>query len=358
MDEIKPLTSLRGIAALAVVLQHFSTSAQTLTPSWIPSLVPHGYMAVDFFFVLSGFIMCLTYSPDFRANGMGAFPAFIVKRIARIVPLNVFVVTMVAAAGLASRAWLGENIFFDDTRFCFDLVANLLMLHGLGIGENMNGPSWSVSTEFAAYFLFPLMFWLMFGARRWIAVATLAIAVGWLCEFATRMPRLRLGGSEVEGHLIRCFAEFIMGMAAFILYEWRMRCGRRPNDWEAGLLMVCAAASLVARIDLFAALLFPFVVAAVAVNDGKVARVLSGRVLYFLGLVSFSIYLIHDPIRRFEVQMVRSLLPDGTGPVAALALACAGSLSIVPVAWLAYIWVERPGRAMVRHWGMGWARRG
>ena len=92
MDEIKPLTSLRGFAALAVVMQHFSTSAQTLTPQRIPSLVPHGYMAVDFFFVSER----LYHVPDLSLLDSGrvdlkAFPGFMLKRVARIVPLNLFV---------------------------------------------------------------------------------------------------------------------------------------------------------------------------------------------------------------------------------------------------------------------------
>jgi peptidoglycan/LPS O-acetylase OafA/YrhL len=69
--EIKPLTSLRGIAAMAVVAQHFSATAQSLTQTTIPSLVPHGYMAVDLFFVLSGFIMCYTYLESFVAPSWG-----------------------------------------------------------------------------------------------------------------------------------------------------------------------------------------------------------------------------------------------------------------------------------------------
>ena len=102
MNEIKPLTSLRGIAALAVVLQHFSATAQPLTPHWIPSLVPHGYMAVHFFFYLSGFIMCLTYLGAFQAEGIRAFPSFLLKRVARIVPLNVFALTLLMLLGVAS----------------------------------------------------------------------------------------------------------------------------------------------------------------------------------------------------------------------------------------------------------------
>src|ERR1051326_6615721 len=145
MNEIRPLTAMRGIAALAVVMQHFSAAAQSLTPTWIPSLVPHGYMAVDFFFILSGYIMCLTYLPAFEANGVKEFPGFLLKRVARIVPLNVFVLLLLIALGVVSRLVMSTNIFFNDSSIWFDLPANLLMVQGLGIGTNLNGPSWSIS---------------------------------------------------------------------------------------------------------------------------------------------------------------------------------------------------------------------
>jgi len=86
--EIKALTSLRGIAAIAVVLQHFSATAQLHSSGWIPSIVPHGYMAVDFFFVLSGFIMSYNYFPLFQTDGIRAFLPFFLKRVARIFPLG------------------------------------------------------------------------------------------------------------------------------------------------------------------------------------------------------------------------------------------------------------------------------
>jgi hypothetical protein len=93
--EIIALTSLRGIAAMAVVMQHFSATAQLHCLVPMPSLVPHGYLAVDLFFVLSGFIMSYTYLSSFQRNGIRAFGDFLLRRVARIVP--------------ASRADLGRS---------------------------------------------------------------------------------------------------------------------------------------------------------------------------------------------------------------------------------------------------------
>ncbi len=109
MQEIKSLTSLRGIAAMAVVLQHFSVTAQRLCDSTIPSLVPHGYMAVDFFFVLSGYIMCYTYLQAFQQQGWQAYKPFLQKRAIRLLPLQIFCGDGGAAAGLGQHALGGPQ---------------------------------------------------------------------------------------------------------------------------------------------------------------------------------------------------------------------------------------------------------
>jgi len=135
INELKSLTSLRGLAAMAVVLQHFSTTAQEYCSVAIPSLAPHGYVAVDFFFVLSGFIMTYVYQDSFQKRGFHAYYPFLVKRVARIVPLNVAVLAIIAIAGEICNLTLGYNIFFESHAYIYDFVANLLMLQGVGIGQ-------------------------------------------------------------------------------------------------------------------------------------------------------------------------------------------------------------------------------
>jgi peptidoglycan/LPS O-acetylase OafA/YrhL len=357
MHEIKPLTSLRGLAALAVVMQHFSASAQQLTPHWIPSLVPHGYMAVDFFFILSGFIMCLTYLPAFDADGIKAFPGFLLKRVARIVPLNVFVLSVLMVLGLISRATLGRNLFFDDSSLAFDLPANMLMVQGLGIGTNLNGPSWSISTEFAAYLLFPIFIMFVFNRGRWVSAITLLAALTVLCAAAFRSPGLVLQSEDVRDQVLYCFTEFVLGMGAYILYRSRHASGGDASDLEAGLLFVAVAIGLVAGVDLVVALLCPFVVVATALNRGVFERLLSRGIPYFLGLISFSIYLIHEPCRRLAVFLFTAVHPASVGPAAALGFAFAGSLAVIPLAWVTYLGVERPGRRIIRRWAEPVARR-
>lgn len=357
MEEIKPLTSLRGFAAMAVVLQHFSATAQPLTPSWIPSIVPHGYMAVHFFFILSGFIMSLTYLGSFEARGLRAFPDFLLKRVARIVPLNCFALLVIVLLGVGCRFTIGTPVFFREATLMFDLPANLLMLQGLGIGDNLNGPSWSVSTEFAAYFLFPVFVVAVFNRRRWVTIATLIAALVLLCAIAAQSPRLGLGGIDAETTLLETFAEFVLGMGTFIMYRYRIAAGRHASDFEFAALTVAAGVFLIAGIDLPVSLLCPFIVAAAALNRGFWARFLSGGVPYFLGVISFSIYLIHDPFRPTAVALFHLAYPGSTTAAGALIFALLGSFAVIPFAWLTYIGIERPGRRVVRRWAEALSRK-
>ena len=348
MSEIKSLTSLRGIAAMAVMLQHFSATAQQDAAVSIPSLVPHGYMAVDLFFVLSGFIMTYTYGTDFETHGMRSFPGFMARRIARIAPLNLAALGIVLLAGAASQAILSRNLFYDSAHLAFDLVANALMVQGLGIGLNLNGPSWSLSTEFAAYFLFPLFLLLVFHPRRVVALGAIGLSVAILCWMASLNARLGLARATTSFDIGRCFTEFCLGVGTYrAILSPRLR-RFMARDWVTIAILSASVAMLLVRVDLFAALLWPAVVATLACNHGRVAAAFSTRIPYFLGVISFSLYLLHNLFRAPELLILRSLHPAPLSEAAALTFAFVGALTVIPFAWLAYVIVERPGRSVVR----------
>jgi peptidoglycan/LPS O-acetylase OafA/YrhL len=113
-------------------------------------------------------------------------------------------------------------------------------------------------------------------------------------------------------------------------------------------LSLAAAASLAARYDLPAALLFPAIVVGFAANTGIAARIAQWKVLYFLGVISYSLYLIHNPFRPIELDLLRWIFPNPLGAKAALLFALLGSLSVIPFAWLTYTRIERPGRTLLR----------
>ena len=326
-----------------MVATHFSATARGLTAGYVPPLVPRGHMAVDFFFVLSGFIMSYTYASSFLAGRPGAYGDFLVRRVARIVPLHLVVTLLIAALGAASVAAGGHNIFFDTTAFLPDLVANLLLLPGLGIGATFNGPSWSISTEVVAYALFPVLVAGVFRRGRLSACA----ALSGLVLLAMQTPRLELSYDHSPLNLVRCLAEFTLGMLAYRAYA----AGRFPvlaTDAAAFGLVAACVLSLLLRLDLPAALMFPPLVIAFAANQGRAGRIIGMRLPHFLGLISYSIYLIHNPMRPVESQIAQWMLGPDIPRWEAIAFAAAGTISVVPVAWIAFCLVERPGRRFVR----------
>lgn len=350
-EEIRCLTSLRGLAAMAVVLQHYSAGAQQWSGTTIPSLVPHGYMAVDFFFVLSGFIMAYTYSGSFRALGWRAYPDFVARRVARVWPLQVAVVLALCAAELGRRLAVGHPDPFGGYA-AFDVVANLLMLQGFDIGRNMNGPSGTVSQELAAYLLFPVLLALVLGRGRALAAAAVGMAALVVVAEALRHPHLSLASRAVSDMVPRCFAEFTLGLGVYRLYAGR-HLGWFGADWCAAGLSAAAAVSLLLGCDLSAALLFPWIILAFARNEGardegRASRLVNARWAYSLGVVSYSLYLVHNPIRFAQFDWLETVFPDPIGAPVALCVAAFGALTPLPVAWLAHRWIERPGRDLFR----------
>ncbi len=346
--EIVPLTSLRGVAAMAVVLQHFSATAQQHAAVTIPSLVPHGYLAVDLFFVLSGFIMSYTYLREFQDRGAAAFPGFFGKRVARIFPLHTATLLLMLAAAAASTVLLGRNIIVTSDNWPLDIGLNLLLLQGFVPGHNLNGPSWSISSEFLAYVLFPALAILAFSRRTVIWAAVIAVCVAALVALALSLPRLGLGFEAAPLSLIRCLAEFTLGIGCYRLSLNPVAARWLARDAAGFALIGACGASMLLRFDLPAALLFPGLIAALAVNRGLVARLMSAGWLRWLGVVSFSLYLLHQVFRPIDLEVLQWLHPAPLGGPAALLFALVASLAVIPFAWLAYRLVERPGRFWMR----------
>jgi peptidoglycan/LPS O-acetylase OafA/YrhL len=348
MQEIKSLTSLRGIAALAVVMQHFSATAEKHSAVSIPSLVPHGYLAVDFFFVLSGYIMCYTYLAAFQRQGMAAYRPFLLRRVVRLLPLNIFVTLALLLLGWASMQSLGRNIFFGDVGWR-DVIANLLMLQGLGVASNMNGPAWSVSAEFMAYLAFPVLAAFTFRKGRALAWAAAVLALAGLLAVALSMPRLGLAADDPLRGGLRCLTEFTLGMLAYrVATSGHRLIAWLGRDAVTASVLLAVPILLVLRIDFLVALIFPAVVVAAAQNRGRVDRALARPVLHWLGVISYSIYLIHNAFRPAALTALQALHPQPLGYAPALVFALAGSLAVVPFAWLTYRWVELPSREWLR----------
>ena len=166
-SQLPSLTSLRGLAALWVVLYHYSVQCfPSLDVTHFTHFISKGYLAVDMFFMLSGFVMTHVYYRVF-ANTESIklhYRSFLVARVARLYPMHVFVLFLFVTTALTSQMMASSatgtflGIPWNGPESITAAVANVLMLQGLDAGKlSWNYPAWSISVEFMAYLVFPLI---------------------------------------------------------------------------------------------------------------------------------------------------------------------------------------------------------
>ncbi|MEJ2887928.1 acyltransferase family protein [Actinomycetospora aeridis] len=152
------MTGLRAVAAAWVLLGHFRFTMFDLVPITriAEPVLAGGYLGVEIFFVLSGFIISHNYAEHFRQKGRSAYPAFLWARFARIYPVHL--ATFLAAGLLVAGAVaLGRDVPSAQHFTAGSFVGNLVLLQAWPGVTPWNGPAWSVSCEIAAYAAFPLL---------------------------------------------------------------------------------------------------------------------------------------------------------------------------------------------------------
>ncbi len=342
--EIRNLTGLRGCAAILVMYYHF-VLALRVQPFPARAFLAHGYLWVDLFFILSGFVLAYGHSRHFpQRYDPVVHLRFLVSRFARIFPLYA-IVTVESACLLLWRtghADLGV------------LALNLLMVQGWGLAPSLEGAAWSVSTEWSAYLLFPLL--LRLGLRsRWVAGMTASAMFAALAVLACSAGPFGLPGQGRSGGLdiysaatlaplLRCLAEFMLGLVVFrVAAHARVRC----CSWTGGVA-VGAACLLLATIslgrDLATIVLFCVLLVALSQQRGVLSTLLSASVPYRLGQWSYSIYLLHDkfvhPADRLSVWLASRI------PFAASVSMLLTGLAVVAVSALTFACLERPLRRL------------
>ncbi len=328
MAELRALTGGRGIAAWLVVLYHVRTALPPL-PASAAAVIARGYLAVDFFFLLSGFVIWLTWHDRLRTPG--AVATFLRKRIARIWPLHLAMLASAVALALALRV-TGR----DDPAFPFaELPLHLLLVQNWGFTGALawNDPAWSISAEAAAYLLFPLLA-VATDWRRWPGWALLATAAALLLALHLAMHgQPRLGSHIPRFGLTRCLAEFTVGGIVCVL--WLRRPAIAAPAALAALLL--AALHLGAPETLVVPAAFAALLLALASTAGRRGNPLESRMIHRLGEISYATYLSHFLLwKAFRLAVV-------TGPVTPLQLA--GYLLLVLVASaMLYDRLERPAQ--------------
>lgn len=316
-----------------------------------------GWAGVQMFFVLSGFLLA---QPFVRwQSGLGGRPdtvAYLGRRVRRVFPAYYAQILL-----LAGIAWAGSGHWPIDT--WSSALRHLTMLFvPLPVGgEPLNGIWWSLPVEFMFYLLLPLLACGLRPARAaWLLVACLAIMASWRFGTATLLAdepiaRRFIVGSQMPGML----DSFGIGMVGAIAHVHSARWPRAQrllaSPWTplAGLIAIIACLYWIhygfraywANSVIFYTWTPAFggamlaVTLAAAAGNRLTERLFGNRVVVFVGLVSYSIYLWHMPI----LDAVRAQLAAGHhAGHALLPLLGAALLFVMPAAWLSWRLVERP----------------
>jgi peptidoglycan/LPS O-acetylase OafA/YrhL len=303
------LEGMRGFAALGVVLYHVFWMSHI----WANPLIRHGALFVDFFFVISGFVICHIYSA--RLGGPDDLRNFLLLRTARLYPLHLFTLLLISAMMLGFE-WLGSNWdslapLAGDPRLLGSqkgFVRNLLLLQGISFqhGFSFNRPSWSISTEYYTYLVFAVII-LATAARRFLIIA---IALAIIAAAGTHL--WQRGGLEVaavwdrlplSAGFLRCLTGFFIGVVLQFIWRVLHTGGRNVlgNGWRSHLMEIASIGFVAGamwfcgehRGQFIVLLAFAFAVLVFTMSNGWFTLLLTSVPAQKLGQWSYSIYLMH-----------------------------------------------------------------
>jgi len=351
---IKSLTALRFLAAFWVVMFHYWP---ILATGFTPAFAAKGYLGVEAFFTLSGFILCHVYLQGF-GEGRFHYGDFLWNRVARVYPLHlatlVGVGLMAAAAGLAGVA-VDRNMLAWDA-----LPANLLMIHAWGFApvSGWNHASWSISAEWFAYLTFPAFAfaaWRLRHRPRLAVVLALGLIAGLYPAFE-RLAGFPLTEATIQWGALRIVPCFAYGCALHALW----RSAVIPARWAVPLAAIMGALVAIA--------------VQVQAPDAVIVMVLGGLILglaglsssgstfatqsipVYLGEISYSTYMICIPWKIISVNLATRVLGiDGEQLPLTVWLVIVAAL--VPLSAGSYHLIENPARHWLKSLGKTWGQR-
>lgn len=352
--EIRPLTGIRGFAAGLVLLNHF----HPFWAIWLPALAflnpmaGRGFLGVDLFFVLSGFILSYVYFEAAKPLGLAGYRQFVWHRLVRIWPVHFAMLALLAGLVLAARM-LAVKITgyypFSELPFQVAMVHIWPGVPGHSDTDPLNArawnyPSWSISAEWFAYLLvFPVVWWLL---KRLAGRGGVSMGLGCLLMAAWVL------GWQVPGAyaVSRVTGEFITGALFFNVFCAAPRITRGCQRLATVTLLAIVAALLLCPENggTWVILLFPFLVLGLTAETAAAARVFASAPALWLGRVSYSLYMTQS----IPQKVMKLVAPPEHYAHASLAVRLAltaGALVLVlGFASAFYYLIENPARHYLR----------
>lgn len=337
------IEGLRALAVALVIFYHYGFPG-----------IPGGFIGVDVFFVISGFVITLLLKRQFTADTF-QFRDFYARRIRRLVPVFLLISTVTfllispfyfkedyyvfAKSWLASLVGLSNFYYFDELSQYFSVEAQSMpLLH-----------TWSLAVEEQFYLIWPATLYLAY--RFWRGRnGVWAFGVLLICAFALSVYVTQLDAKAAFYLLPARIYELMLGAGLALFGHQLHRLSRYGAELVAllGVVLIIATAVLLTSAHAFPGLnaLWPTLGTALVIYAGiehrqtLVARALSLPTMVFLGGISYSLYLWHwPPVALLHYQLIEMTWPIRLGLIAAVVL----------LSWLSYRYVEN--RYRYRPWG-------
>lgn len=323
-EDLRTLTSLRFFAASWVVLFHLRSRIE-YDDNWFWGFVENGARGVDFFFILSGFVIFHVYQAQL-ADGEFSFRQFMLKRVARIYPLHILLLVVFVIFAL-----LGNNSYDG-------LLPSLFLVHAWATTDGLvlNGPSWTLSAEMFAYLLFALL--VVRVPQTWL------ITLAFVSSFLVVHLFALLVGKTAFLHLTWDYG----ALRILPLFALGMLLRRLATDLSFRYAIVIGVLGLVTLVligstpDVGYEVLVPFallILAGAKLSDWHWLPT-NGAIPVYLGEISYSTYMIHI----FVIAVFFDYLPKlGVGPLH-WSFVCA---AVVLGSALSYHLIEVPARRLI-----------
>jgi peptidoglycan/LPS O-acetylase OafA/YrhL len=343
------LTGLRAIAAVWVIAFHYRIGPfQPLGADHILPFLGYGYLGVDLFFILSGFVIWHVHATEFARPNLRTFSRFMCLRAARLYPVHLFTLCL-----LAALLWLAPQIGdppLNPANYTARLfLLDLALIQSWGFTDHLswNYPSWSVSAEWFCYLLFPLAAPVAVRFGRWrtagaVAVLLVAVSTTYLTAFNDSLNQstglltlLRAAPEFILGCLLRQF----VGEVRVEHWPWLAVVAAATGVWVASFFTVLP-------IGLLAIPLFAVLILAGSVPGNLVSRTLSLRPLVLVGAASYSLYLMQAPVQKGASVLKQYLSP--AHPMRSAVVVATYLLLLVGGTALVHVFVENPSRRWLR----------